>query len=85
MSPVARPLLAPTPFITVPDHARQHLSSADWQLVHSNWNDHQRNFPGMTPEKFLQILVEREQFFREERYERQIKLARLQASIRPLP
>lgn len=57
----------------------------DLQLVHTHWNLHLRHTPHMTPDLFLQILTERERFFRQERDARHAKLNRLNAAIRPLP
>lgn len=57
----------------------------DLELVRTHWNLHLRHTPHMTPDLFLQILTERERFFRRERDERHAKLNRLNAAIRPLP
>lgn len=57
----------------------------DMALVMEHWRAHARHNPGMTVEKFLEVLEGRERFFREERLERQAKLRSLNASIKPLP
>lgn len=58
---------------------------ADLALIRENWNVHLRHRPSMTAHEFLRILEDRHRFFAEERRDREIKLAKLHASIRPLP
>lgn len=82
--PRAVPSLPPTPPLDAPRPPLQ-ASAAELALVRENWNAHRRNTPELTAREFLRILEDRHRFFAEERREREIKLAKLHASIRPLP
>jgi hypothetical protein len=90
----------PPPAQTVPDQpvtalapskpfqpaAAPHLPPhPDLALVMQHWRAHQRKFPSGSWPQFIRILENRHAFFREERVERQAKLAALQAQPRFTP
>jgi hypothetical protein len=73
------------PFVPSPPAAGQPLSPADMKRLRDCWTAHAGQEPRLTAERFLDVLEARRRYFAAERRTLEASLAKLNASLRPLP